>query len=74
MSDERMKWSRYTAAENAWVAGVLAERDATRNTVGIPRKLYEKILVAHQDAADALVDSHGDSHRLICDELLALDK
>lgn len=43
---------------------------ATR-CVAVPRELYERILIAHQDAADALLDKHGDEHRAIVAELLS---
>ena len=37
--------------------------------VAVPVGLYQRILTAHQDAADALVDKHGDEHRRIVIEL-----
>lgn len=37
----------------------------------VPIGLFNRILDAHQDASDALVDVHGDEHRAIVRELLA---
>ena len=49
--DERMTWSRYMAAENAWIAGVLAERAATLKDE--PSERERKLVEALRDLVEA---------------------
>jgi hypothetical protein len=50
----------------------MRKRCGEADGVSVPRELFARILEAHQDASVALVDVHGDPHRAIVREMLAL--
>ena len=57
-----------TPREYDLLRSALREREGM---VMVPKRLFERVLAAHEDAANALLDRHGDLHREIVAKLRA---